>query len=103
MVHELVGIQNGRVTIDAESRKDLKVGAPECRILHGERKLKIRRPIIGPRIVFLVGSLLRRTALFQFRRSGSRFSFLCPVISVENTSYFKSSINRDARGHATLR
>ena len=29
MVHELVGIQNGRVTIDAESRKDLKVGGLE--------------------------------------------------------------------------
>ena len=26
MVHELVGIHNGRVTIDSESRTDLKVG-----------------------------------------------------------------------------
>jgi hypothetical protein len=36
MVHELVGIQNGRVTIDAESRKDLKVGLLEISIYIGE-------------------------------------------------------------------
>lgn len=100
MVHELVGINNGRVTVESENRQDLRVSRGFSRILPNQRVTD--HPVAGPRPQPRLGHILRRSTLLQLWRPRRRALVLRTILPSAHAINPQPEIDGDPRRYETV-